>query len=445
MPKINRRHFLKQTAATSAVAFPAVLTQKGLAAKGPASERVRVGMVGAAGRAGSLNRIFARNKNAEIVGIAEIDPRRLPGTLEGVTKTQGSKPKTFTDFRKLVEDPTIDALCVGTPDHWHAIPSIMGCLSGKDIYVEKPDSHNIVEGARMVAAMRKHKRIIQMGSQHRSTERMQTALAYIREGHLGKCLVAKAWESTKQGNIGRPPDGVTPKEVDYDMWLGSAPKRPFNPRRFHGSWRWFYDYGAGDLGNDGVHRLDMAFAALSAAVETEGKKPLRMPRKISGTGGKWYFDDAQEWPDTMQVTYEYPGTPPRVLTYEMRIWSPYPYLGEAEGSAVFGDQGYIVLGNRGWRAYTRGGKLVKEHGGDSDATPHVQDFINCIKTRKRPYCDLETVGHPASVLCHAGNIATLLGRTIVFDSKTETFEGDKEANDMRGRSEWRKPWVLPKV
>jgi hypothetical protein len=189
----------------------------------------------------------------------------------------------------------------------------------------------------------------------------------------------------------------------------------------------------------------MAFAALSAAVETEGKKPLRMPRKISGTGGKWYFDDAQEWPDTMQVTYEYPGTPPRILTYEMRIWTPYPYLGHAEGSAVFGDQGYIILGNRGWRAYTRGGKLVKEHGGDSDATPHVQDFIDCIKTRKRPWCDLETVGHPASVLCHAGNIATRLGRTITFDAKTETFVNDKEANAMRGRPEWRKPWVLPEV
>ncbi|MCH2594100.1 MAG: hypothetical protein MKZ85_13915, partial [Pedosphaera sp.] len=314
-----------------------------------------------------------------------------------------------------------------------------------DVYVEKPDSHNIVEGARMVAAMRKHKRIVQMGSQHRSTERMQSALAYIAEGHLGKCLVAKAWESTKQGSIGQQPDGQAPKEVDYDMWLGSAPKRPFNPRRFHGSWRWFFDYGAGDLGNDGVHRLDMAFAALSAAVETEGGEPLRMPRRISGTGGKWYFDDAQEWPDTMQVTYEYPGTPPRILTYEMRIWSPYKYLGEGEGAAVFGDRGYIILGNRGWRAYTNGGKMVKQHGGDSDASAHVQDFIDCIKTRKRPYCDLETVGHPASVLCHAGNIATLLGRTMTFDASTETFGNDDEANAMRGRQEWRKPWVLPEV
>ena len=445
MSKINRRRFLKQSANSGAVAFPFVLTQLGQAAKAPASERIRVGMVGAAGRAGKLSSLFANNPNVEIAAIAEIDPRRLPKTLQGVTKIQGCKPKTTTDFRKLIDDPKIDALCIGTPDHWHAIPTILGCLAGKDVYVEKPDSHNIVEGHRMVQAMRKHKRIIQMGSQHRSTERMKTALAYVREGHLGRCLVAKAWESTKQGSIGRQPDGEAPKEVDYDMWLGSAPKRPFNPRRFHGSWRWFFDYGAGDLGNDGVHRLDMAFAALSAAVETEGGEPLRMPRRISGTGGKWYFDDAQEWPDTMQVTYEYPGTPRRILTYEMRIWSPYKYLGEGEGAAVFGDRGYIILGNRGWRAYTNGGKMVKEQEGDSDASAHVQDFIDCIKTRKRPYCDLETVGHPASVLCHAGNIATLLGRTITFDASTETFGNDDEANAMRGRQEWRKPWVLPEV
>ena len=439
----SRRQFIARSAAVAA--FPYVLTQRGLAAKRPASERIRVGMVGAAGRAGSLNSIFARNPNAEVVSIAEIDPRRTAQTLQRVTEIQGYKPRVTTDFRKLIEDDSIDALCVGTPDHWHAIPTILGCLAGKDVYVEKPDGHNIVEGQRMVAAMRKHKRIVQMGSQHRSTERLQSALAYIREGQLGKCLVAKAWESSKQGNIGRPADGPAPKEVDYDMWLGSAPKRPFNPNRFHGRWRWFYDYGSGDLGNDGVHRLDMAYAALSAAVETEGEAPLRMPRKISGTGGKWYFDDDQEWPDTMQVSYEYPGKPPRVLTYEMRVWAPYHYLGEMEGSAVFGDKGYIIIGNKGWRAYEHGGKLVKQHGGNSDATPHVQDFLDCIKTRKRPFCDLETVGHPASVLCHAGNIATRLGRTITFDEQTETFVNDDQANAMRGRSEWRKPWVLPEV
>ena len=284
MIHINRRSFIKKTVVTGAGTAPFILAQRGQSAKASASERVRVGMIGAAGRGAKLNSLFANNPNADIVAIAEIDPKRLPDTLRKVAKIQGDLPKTTTDFRELIDDPKIDALCVGTPDHWHAIPTIQGCLTGKDIYVEKPDSHNIVEGERMVRAMRKYRRIIQMGSQHRSTKRMKTALAYIREGHLGRCLVAKAWESTKQGNIGYPPDGVAPDGVDYDMWLGSAPKRAFNPRRFHGSWRWFFDYGAGDLGNDGVHRLDMAFAALSAAVETKGGSPLRMPRKISGTG-----------------------------------------------------------------------------------------------------------------------------------------------------------------
>ena len=162
MTRVNRRRFIEKTAAAGAVSVPFIITQRGQAAKSPASERVRVGMIGAAGRAGKLNSLFANNPNVDIAAIADIDPRRLPNTLRGVTKIQGHKPKITTDFRKLIDDPKIDAICIGTPDHWHAIPTIMACLAGKDIYVEKPDSHNIVEGQRMVQAMRKHKRIIQM-------------------------------------------------------------------------------------------------------------------------------------------------------------------------------------------------------------------------------------------------------------------------------------------
>jgi predicted dehydrogenase len=445
MTSITRRRFLKQTsAAIGGVA--ALHVKKGQAAKASASERLQAGMIGAGGRAATLNRLFAANPFIDVVAIADVDLRRLPETVAAVASLQGHKPRSTQDFRGLIDDPKIDVLCVGTPDHWHALPTILGCMAGKDVYVEKPDAHNIVEGQRMIAAMRKHNRIVQVGSQHRSTARLQSALAYIREGRLGRCLVAKAWESTKQRSIGFPPDGTPPPEVDYDMWLGPAPKRPFNPNRFHGTWRWFYDYGTGDLGNDGVHRLDMAFAALSAAVEAEGGQPLRLPAKISATGGKWYFDDAQEFPDTLQVNYEYPGKPARLLTYEMRIWAPYHYLGESEAAAVFGDQGYLVIGNNGWRAYTSGGKLVKEMPGNSDAAPHVQDFVECVKARnRRPVCDLETVGHPASVLCHAGNIAARVGRTLRLDPQNETFIGDAEANSLRGRPEWRKPWILPEV
>jgi predicted dehydrogenase len=435
-----RRDFLQSAAAASAVAV-AVSS----AAKAAASERIRVGCIGAGGRALSLISTFSSNPNCEIVALADLDSRRFAKAVEIVEKAQGKTPTTTGDFRKLIDDKSIDALVVGTPDHWHAIPTILGCLADKDVYVEKPDSHNIIEGMRMVAAMKKRGRIVQMGSQHRSTVRLQTAIDFVKSGALGRCLVAKAWESSKQGSIGRPEDSEPPKEVDYDMWLGSAPKRPFNIRRFHGNWRWFYDYGTGDLGNDGVHRLDMAVALLNAACEAQGDEPLGLPRTITATGGKWYFDDMQEFPDTLQVNYEYGGRTPKILTYEMRIWAPYSYLDESEGSAIFGDKAYIIVGNNRWRAYERGGKLIASGDGDSHEKPHVQNFLDCIKSREKPYCDLETVGHPASILCHAGNISARLGgRSIVLDPKTETFN-DADANKLRGRPAWRKPWVLPEV
>lgn len=436
---MDRRTFLQGSAAGLATLS---LDQ---VAKAAASERIRVGMIGAGGRAAALNRHFAENPQAEIVTIAEIDSARLGNTVDTVTKLQGKKPEVIRDFRHLLDDNSLDAIVVGTPDHWHAIPTILACQADKDVYVEKPDGHNIVEGQRMVAAMKKHNRVVQLGSQHRSTERLKSALAYIRSGALGRCLVAKAWESTRQGNIGYPPDSTPPDTVDYDMWLGPAKKRPFNKNRFHGRWRWFHDYGTGDLGNDGVHRLDMAFAALNAACEAQGDAAISLPSKISATGGKWYFDDMQEWPDTLQVTYEYKSDTPKILTYEMRIWAPYHYHGESEGAVIYGDKAHMTIGNSRWRVYGERGKLIKEVKGDSDAGPHVANFLDCIKTRSKPACDLETVGHPASILCHAGNIAARVGRTLTLDPQTETFKNDDAANQLRGREEWRKPWVLPEV
>ncbi|MCA9056684.1 MAG: hypothetical protein KDA75_22810, partial [Planctomycetaceae bacterium] len=223
--------------------------------------------------------------------------------------------------------------------------------------------------------------------------------------------------------------------------------------RFHGRWRWFYDYGTGDLGNDGVHRLDMALAALDAAAEANGEPPIGAPRSISASGGKWYFDDMQEFPDTLQVNYEFMSpsgsadgpTFPRLLTYEMRIWAPYREYGETEAAALFGDKGRIILGNSGWRAYGPANEVLAEGTGDSHEGPHVENFLNCVKDRRKPACDLETIGHRASVLCHAGNIATRVGRTLLMDAETETFEGDAEANALRTRPEYRRPWDLPEV
>ena len=444
MSATSRREFLQDSSV--AVASGTLLTHIAMAGKDAPSERVRVGIMGAGGRALSLVNTFSANKSVEVVAIADIDPGRLAKGIEVAEKLQGRKPREESDFRKLIDDKSIDALVIGTPDHWHAIPTILACQAKKDVYVEKPDSHNIVEGMRMVAAMRKHKCIVQMGSQHRATTRLQSAIEFVKTGRLGRCVVAKAWESSKQGAVNVAPDSAPPDGVDYEMWMGSAPKRPFNVNRFHGRWRWFFDYGTGDLGNDGVHRLDMAVALFNAALEAQKSEPLGLPKTIFASGGKWYFNDAQEFPDTMQVNYEFgTGQQTRLLTYEMRVWAPYNYLGESEGSAVFGDQGYIICGNNRWIAYGKGGEVLDKGEGDSHEKPHVQNFIDCIKSRKKPYCDLETIGHPASVLCHAGNIAARVGRKLTLDSTTEAFLGDDAANALRTRPEYRKPWVLPEV
>ncbi|HVW00948.1 MAG TPA: Gfo/Idh/MocA family oxidoreductase [Planctomycetaceae bacterium] len=445
MSQLDRREFLNESSLGVAALTSAAWLAQAQPANAEASERLQVGCMGVGGRASALMHGFARLKDCDVVVLCDVDTRKLPEAVEAVAAITGKKPDTVSDFRRLIDNPRLDAIVVGTPDHWHAIPTILACLAGKDVYVEKPDGHNIVEGQRMVAAQRREKRVVQMGTQSRSGSHFLSAMEFIRSGKLGKCLVAKAWESGKQGSIGRPPDSDPPAGVDYDMWLGAAPKRPFNIRRFHGNWRWFFDYGTGDLGNDGVHRLDVARWALSTAVEAEGKPPLGLPTTITSSGGKWYFDDMQEWPDTLQVNYEYAGSPGRLLTYEMRIWSPYSYLGEPEAAAVFGDEGYIVIGNRSWKAYGQKGKLLAEDSSSNGEAAHLQNFVDCVKSRGRPNADLETVGHPSSLLCHAGNIAWRTGQRLVFDPQTETFVGNAEANALRTRPEYRKPWVLPEV
>lgn len=440
MKTLNRRQFLG-----SSLYGAAIVVAAGQTSKVSPSERVQVGCVGVAGRAGQLMRMFAESKEVEVVGLADVDSRKLPGAARAVEKIQGKAPLTVQDFRKLIDTPEIDALVVGTPDHWHAIPTILACMAGKDVYVEKPDGHNMEEGRRMVAAAKKHKRIVQMGTQSRTSEHFREAIAYIRSGKLGRCLVAKGWESGRQSSIGRPADSTPPEGVDYDMWLGPAPKRPFNVRRFDGNWRWFFDYGTGDLGNDGVHRLDIARWALSTAVEAQGEAPLGLPRAITASGGKWYFDDMQEWPDTLQVNYEYAGNPGKLLTYEMRLYTPYPYYGTDEGAVVYGEQGYIVIGNSDWRAYDPKGNILAKGSSDNSGASHIQNFIDCIKSRQKPNADLETVGHISSVLCHAGNVSWRVGRKVILDPATEMFIGDEEANRFRTRPEYRKPWVLPEV
>ncbi len=447
---MDRRRFLSSSAASSIAAGSVALYERRLAARsvGP-NDRIRIGMVGTHGRAGALMRVFAGQSDVDVVALADVDTRYHDAAVEAVKNIAGNTPRVYTDFRHIIDDNTIDAVVVGTPDHWHAIPTIMACQAGKDVYVEKPDGHNILEGQTMVRAMNKHKRIVQMGTQARTSEHFRSAIDWISEGHLGIVLVAKAWESAKQGSIGKPADSQPPAGVDYDLWLGPAPQRAFNPRRFHGHWRWFFDYGTGDLGNDGVHRIDIARWALDTAGLAQGMDPLYMPTRISGLGGKWYFDDMQQWPDSLQATYEYGDRddekPGRLLSYEMRLWTPYRYNEETEGAILYGDKGYIIIGNRRWRAFAPDGRVLAQAAGENSGASHMRNFLDCMRSRKRPNADLETVGHPSSILCHAANVSWRIGRQLTLDPDTELFIDDEEANALRTRPEYRKPWELPQV
>ncbi|HRX80481.1 MAG TPA: Gfo/Idh/MocA family oxidoreductase, partial [Pirellulaceae bacterium] len=339
---MERRVFIQSAAAG------AILSGVNLLPAKSAIDRVTVCVMGVRGRGGSLLSTFASLPDVDVKYICDLDENVLGSRVQQTADKTGRKPIGIADYRVALDDSSVDAIVAGTPDHWHALPTIHACQAGKDVYVEKPDGHNILEGQTMVAAMKKHRRVVQLGTQARSGIIQASAMKYIAEGNLGKVRFAKAWESSKQGSIGNPPDSEPPKGVDYDTWLGPAPERPFNPRRFHGNWRWFFDYGTGDLGNDGVHRLDVARWALDTAVTAEGKQLARVPKVVSAHGGKYYFDDAQEWPDTMMVTYDYGGY---LLTYEMRVWNRYPLHEETEGAAVHGDGGYVVIGNGRWRAF----------------------------------------------------------------------------------------------
>ncbi|MCO6454183.1 MAG: Gfo/Idh/MocA family oxidoreductase [Pirellulaceae bacterium] len=438
---MRRREFLRTTVAATGSAW-ATLSASATIASSSANDQVTVCVMGVRGRGGSLLRTFASLPDVIVKYVCDLDPQVLGRSLEQLRDTPSRHARGMVDYRAALDDPAVDALVIGTPDHWHALPTIHACQAGKDVYVEKPDGHNLLEGRTMVAAARKYERIVQLGTQARSGQLQQSAMEYLAEGHLGKVRMAKAWESSRQGAIGRPDDTAAPAGVDYDRWLGPAPLRPFNPRRFHGSWRWFFDYGTGDLGNDGVHRLDVARWALTTARAAQGEATPDMPRAVSAHGGKLYFDDAQEWPDTLMVSYDYPEC---LLTYEMRIWTAYPLHDEAEGAAVYGDAGSLVIGNGRWRAFDERGRLVKEITGGANDLPHARNFIDCLRSRRKPHADLETVGHPSSVLCHLGNAAWRAGRSLRFDQQTYRFVDDDAANQLVTRPIYRAPFLLPAI
>lgn len=432
MTFVNRRRFLAQTSRAAGVAVS--LSALGFARAGGApQEKVAVAVMGVRGRGKGLAALFAGLKEAQVAAICDVDEAVVPAAVKVVADIQGQAPRVVTDVRKLLDDKSIDALVIASPNHWHALATVWACQAGKDVYVEKPAGHNVVEGRRMVEAARKYGRVVQHGTQRRASPHWTSAAEYARSGKLGKVGMARAWIIRPRKNLGRPKDEPVPAGVNYDLWLGPAPELPFNPNRFHYNWNWFWDYGGGELPNNGVHLLDMARLGLG----------VDSPTTIASSGGKLVFDDAQETPDTQLVAYEFPGT---VLLWEHRCWSNFGLLNEegpvriGGGVIYYGDKGTLVVNDKGWQV-TVDGKVVESRPGVEDSLELVRNFVACVKSRKRPAADIE-IGHLSTTLAHLGNIGQRVGRKLRWDGKSETFPGDAEANRQLGR-EYRKPFVLP--
>ena len=415
----NRRTFLMASAAPA------------LAALG-ANEKVTLALIGGhnQGRGVAVRSI---KQGAVIKTLCDLDPAVLEKTGGIIAQAQGRKPELEKDFRRVLDDKSIDAVIIATPDHWHARQTILACQAGKDVYVEKPLSQTIHEGHLMRDAARKYKRVVQVGTQRRSMEHFRSGVEYVASGKLGKICQIKAWVYQLRSSIGRPPDGTPPPGVDYDAWLGPAPKRPFNSNRFHYSWRFFWDYGNTELGNQGVHMLDVAIWAIQ---KLHGMEHC-LPTRVSSTGGIYWLDDAKEIPDTQIVNYSYENL---LLSFELRSFLP-GIGGRAYGTGYYGTEGSLITTSEGWEAYNPKGEVVasaKDSGGS-----HEGNFLECVKSRQQPHSDVE-IGRLSTTLCHLGNISYRLGREVRFDPKTETFGGDREANRWLTKA-YREPYGLPQV
>ncbi len=419
---MQSRHDRRTFIATTAAGLSVLPGRSGRAAP---SERVRVAVIGLRNRGVDHATMFAANPNAEVVAVCDVDDAMFAKPMKAVESATGKQPRTEKDFRRLLDDKSIDAVTIATPDHWHALLTVLACRAGKDVYVEKPASHNVVEGRRMVEAARKYERIVQLGTQKRSTPHVQEAIEHVRSGALGKVSMARAWCHQKRVNIGHGHPAEVPKGIDYAMWQGPAPDRPFMSNRLHYNWHWFWHWGTGELGNNGIHAVDVARWGLG----------VDAPLTVSSSGGKFFFDDDQETPDTQIATWEFPHS---CLVCEHRIWSNHPSDGSLFGIAFLGDKGTLIIDDKGWRVDEGdGAKGARREEGQA---LHVQNFLDCIKGRQRPSADIE-IGHLSTRLCHLGNIAQRTGKKLTFDAATESFH-DAQADALLSR-EYSSQFAMP--
>ena len=428
---MNRRYFLMSSTAAAGATLPA-------SALLGANDRIRVACVGIRGRGGAHISGFAERPDAEVAALCDVDEAVLEKRAREVEARTKKRPTTYTDYRKLLEDKSIDAVSLATPNHWHALGTIWACQAGKDVYVEKPCTHNIFEARQIVAAARKYNRIVQQGSQSRSSPALQEAVQKLKDGLIGDVYMGRGLCFKWRDTIQRTPVEPAPAGVHYDLWLGPAPKREFTRNRFHYNWHWFWDYGNGDIGNQGIHQMDICRWLLD----------VTYPTKVSSMGGHFMFDDDQQTPNTQVATFEFDGMgKKKFLVFEVRHWMSNHEAGLGEGkkdpntigNIFYGSKGYMVVGG-GYKTFL--GREQEPGPARSGGGNHFENFLNAMRSRKPSDLNAEIEeGAMSTVLVHLANISYRLGRTLKFDAKTQTCIGDSEANRMLTRK-YREPFVV---
>src|SRR5215475_5091537 len=468
---IERREFLKTTA--KAITVGAASLALGGKILG-ANDKVRVAICGTRGRGQDHIHGFAKVPNAQIVALCDVDENVLTQRTSDVEKLGIAKPKNYTDLRKLLEDKDIDAVSIATPNHWHSLMGIWAVQAGKDVYVEKPCSHNTFEGRQLVAAVKKYNRICQHGSQWRSNPGLIEAMKHLKDGTVGDVYMARGLCYKWRPTIGRATPEPVPAGVHYDLWTGPAPMKPFTKNRFHYNWHWIWDTGNGDIGNQAIHEIDIARAGLG----------VQFPTQVSAIGAHFMFSDDQETPNTLHATYMFESADgkPKMMEIEVRHWltnheaeigtgaygasgippagiTPKPAekkpssaqaasLGPKDaktntmGNIFYGSNGY--LGIDGYDAYkTWIGENVEPGPHGKASGDHYANFVDCVRSRRAEniHSPIEEA-HMSTTLVHLANASYRLGRSLRFDPKTEQVLNDDEANTML-KGTYRAPYVVP--
>ena len=439
--KSNRRAFISNTSKLAAVGASGIIPGFTIAKnkRTSANDKIIVGLVGARNMGFGILNHALNQPGVECGAICDIDDDVLDRRIPEVEAKQGKKPERYKDFRKFMKNKDLDAVIVGTPDHWHCLITVAACEAGKDVYVEKPMANSIGECNVMVGAARKYKRVVQVGQQQRSGKHWKDVMNRINSGKIGQLRKVQIWANFNYG-VGRPvvPDSPVPEGVDFDMWLGPAPERTFNPSRFHGSWRMFWDYGGGLMTDWGVHLIDMALWA---------KDVEDFPIATVSTGGNFSHPDyAHETFDTMSVSWQMKDY---AINWEHTAGTQNGPYGRLYGLAFIGNDATIVVDRSGYELFPEmeGGEYkvpaIPKQGGRETHEPHVQNFLECIKTREEPHCNVET-GRLVAAYAHAANIALRTNTRLDWDPSGGNFGGNEKANELIIPN-YRKPWKLPKI